>query len=310
MRSWPPPNEMPTTPLVVPSQPPDRSSPSRIAHRYEIKEQIARGGMGVVYRVLDRSTGEERALKRVRIENVARRALYTRAFEREYQVLASLDHPRIIRVYEYGVDDEGPYYTMELVRGRDLSTVVPLPWRDVCLKLRDVATSLSLLHARRLLHRDLSPGNVKLAADGHAKLLDFGALCDFGLTSWIVGTPPLLPPEALRGDALDQRADLYSLGALAYWSLTGEHAFPAERFDDLPRFWERSARPPSSLVPDLPKALDALVLSLLSADPLARPSSAAEVIARLNAIGQPTLEDAGERRRLAQSFLIVPPFVG
>jgi hypothetical protein len=301
---------MPTTPLVVPSKPADRSLPSRIAHRYEIKEQIARGGMGVVYRVLDRSTGEERALKRVRIENAARRALYIKAFEREYQVLASLDHPRIIRVYEYGVDDEGPYYTMELVRGRDLSRALPLPWRDVCLELRDVATSLSLLHARRLLHRDLSPGNVKIADDGHAKLLDFGALSDFGLSSWIVGTPPLVPPEVLRGDALDQRADLYSLGALAYWCLTGEHAFPAERLDDLPRFWERSARPPSSLVPEIPKALDVLVLSLLSGDILARPSSAAEVIARLNVIGQLALEDASERRRLAQSFLIVPPFVG
>lgn len=301
---------MPTTPLVVPSPQTDRSPPSRIAHRYEVKEQIARGGMGVVYRVLDRSTGDERALKRVRIENVARRALYTRAFEREYQVLASLDHPRIIRVYDFGVDDEGPYYTMELVRGRELSKGGPLPWRDVCLKLRDVATSLSLLHARRLLHRDLSPGNVKVADDGHAKLLDFGALSDFGLSSWIVGTPPLLPPEALRGDALDQRADLYSLGALAYFCLTGEHAYPAERFDDLPRFWERSVRPPSFVVPEVPKALDVLVLSLLSADPLARPSSAAEVIARLNVIGQLALEDAAERRRLAQSFLIVPPFVG
>jgi hypothetical protein len=266
--------------------------------------------MGVVYRVLDRSTGEERALKRVRIENPARRALYIKAFEREYQVLASLDHPRIIRVYEYGVDDEGPYYTMEIVRGRELAKDAPLPWRDVCLKLRDVATSLSLLHARRLLHRDLSPGNVKIAADGHAKLLDFGALSDFGLTSWIVGTPPLVPPEALRGDALDQRADLYSLGALGYWCLTGEHAFPAERLDDLPRFWERTVRAPSTVEHGIPKELDALVLSLLSADPLARPSSAAEVIARLNMIGQLAVEDVGERRRLAQSFLIVPPFVG
>ena len=302
---------MPATPsVVVPNQPPDRSQRGRIAQRYEIKEQIARGGMGVVYRVLDRSTGEERALKRARVENPARRALYLKAFEREYQVLASLDHPRIIRVFEYGLDEEGPYYTMELVRGRDLQDVVPLGWRDVCLQLRDVATSLSLLHARRLLHRDLSPGNVKIAADGHAKLLDFGALSDFGFTSWIVGTPPLVPPEALRGDMLDQRADLYALGALAYWSLTGEHAFPAERLDDLPRFWERAARPPSARLPEIPKALDALVLSLLSADPLARPSSAAEVIARLNVIGQLAQEDASERRRLAQSFLIVPPFVG
>ncbi|MDB4989489.1 MAG: serine/threonine protein kinase [Myxococcaceae bacterium] len=301
---------MPSTSPASPAVSSDRAPVRLIAHRYEVKEQIAHGGMGMVYRVLDRSTGQERALKRVFVRNPARKSLYTSAFEREYQVLAGLDHPRIIRVFDYGVDAEGPFYTMELVRGRDLESAVPIPWRDVCLHMRDVAASLSLLHARRLLHRDLSPGNVKIGEDGHCKLLDFGALSDFGFTSWIVGTPPLVPPEALRGDLLDQRADLYALGALAYWCLTGLHAYPAERMDDLPLHWETAPRPPSAHVPEVPRALDALVLALLSADPLARPSSAAEVITRLNVIGQLALEDEAERRRLAQSFLIVPPFVG
>ncbi|MDB4986063.1 MAG: serine/threonine protein kinase [Myxococcaceae bacterium] len=227
-------------PLAAPS------SRERIAHRYEVQEEIARGGMGVVYRVLDRSSGAERALKRMQLTTGSRAELYLRAFQREYRVLASLDHPRIIRVYEYGVDQEGPFYTMELVRGRDLKRGVPLPWRDVCLYMRDLATSLSLLHARRLLHGDLSPGNVKLADDGHCKLLDFGALSDFGRTSWLIGTPPMVSPEALRGDPLDQRADLYALGALAYWTLTGRNAFPARRLDDLPEFWETTLRAPSS----------------------------------------------------------------
>ncbi|MDB4974247.1 MAG: Serine/threonine protein kinase [Myxococcaceae bacterium] len=301
---------MPSLLPVPASSSSDRPAPRLIAHRYEVKEQIAHGGMGTVYRVLDRSTGQERALKRVLVRNPARKSLYTSAFEREYQVLAGLDHPRIIRVFDYGVDAEGPYYTMELVRGRDLESGSPRPWREVCLHLRDVATSLSLLHARRLLHRDLSPGNVKIGEDGHCKLLDFGALSDFGFTSFIVGTPPMVPPEALRGDLLDQRADLYALGALAYWSLTGVHAFPAPRIDDLPLHWETLPRAPSALVHDVPKSLDSLVLALLNADPLARPSSAAEVITRLNVIGHLAVEDEAEQRRLAQSFLIVPPFVG
>jgi hypothetical protein len=301
---------MAASPSLSPSTPTERGPRGRIAQRYEVRGIIAQGGMGTVYHVLDRASGEERALKRVRIKDSARESLFVSAFEREYQVLASLDHPRIIRVYEYGVDQDGPFYTMELVHGRDFETGVPLPWRDVCLQLRDLATSLSLLHARRLLHRDLSPGNVKRTDDGHCKLLDFGALSDFGFADWIVGTPPLVPPEALRGDRLDQRADLYALGALAYWMMTGEHAYPAERMDDLPQFWQRTPEPPSASVRDIPRTLDALVLALLSADPLARPSSAAEVIAKLNAIGQLATEDAGERRRLAQSFLIVPPFVG
>ncbi|HEX5660021.1 MAG TPA: protein kinase [Polyangiales bacterium] len=296
--------------MSPPSTVPLKRTSERAAQRYEVKGQIAHGGMGVVYRALDRSNGQEVALKRVFLKNSSRRALYTSAFEREYQVLASLEHPRIIRVFDYGVDDEGPYYTMELVAGRDLAKAAPLPWREVCLYMRDLAASLSLLHARRLLHRDLSPGNVKIDAEGHAKLLDFGALSDFGFTNWLIGTPPLVPPEALRGDLLDQRADLYALGGLAYWALTGVYAFPANKLDDLPMYWNEPPRPPSSRVPEIPRALDQLVLSLLSQEPLARPASAAEVIVRLNALGQLPLEDEGERRRLTQSFLIVPPFVG
>ncbi|MDB4976166.1 MAG: serine/threonine protein kinase [Myxococcaceae bacterium] len=282
----------------------------RIAHRYEIQEEIARGGMGVVYRVLDRSTGAERALKRMQLTAGTRAELYLTAFQREYSVLASLDHPRIIRVFEYGVDQAGPFYTMELLRGRDLKQVVPLPWTDVCRYLRDLATSLSLLHARRLLHRDLSPGNVKLDGAGHCKLLDFGALSDFGRAGWLIGTPPMISPEVLRGEPIDQRADLYALGALAYWTLTGRNAFPARRIEDLPECWETPPLAPSSYAPEIPAALDKLVLSLLSLDALARPSSAAEVIARLTIIGQLAPEDETERKQLAQSFLIVPPFVG
>lgn len=264
--------------------------------------------MGIVYRVINRATGVECVLKRTLPLEGARASVAAAAFEREYRVLASLEHPRIIRVFEYGVDADGPYYTMELLRGPDLQPATP--WRQVCLQLRDIATSLSLLHARRLIHRDLSPRNVKTTPDGHCKLLDFGALVDFGTTTGIVGTPPLVPPEALRGAALDQRYDLYALGALGYWLLTGEHAFPARCLDDLELLWERPARAPSSLVAGIPKALDALILALLSANPLARPGSAAEVIARLNTIGQLPLEDEAERKRLAASFLIVPPFVG
>src|ERR1700723_933699 len=90
-----------------------------VANRYVVEEELAAGGMGVVYRVRDKSTGEERALKRLKSEATAHRYL-VEAFEREYQVLAGIDHPRIIRVYDYGVDTVGPYYTMELLVGPEL----------------------------------------------------------------------------------------------------------------------------------------------------------------------------------------------
>jgi hypothetical protein len=265
--------------------------------------------MGVVYRVVDRSTGEERALKRLN-RNTNNELFVIEAFEREYQVLAGLDHPRIIRVFDYGVDDVGPYYTMELLEGRDMRKAAPLPYREACAVLRDVATSLALLHARRLIHRDLSPANVRMTPDGRCKLIDFGALVSFGSSRLVVGTPPAIPPEAMRGAPLDQRADLYSLGALAYWTLTGRHAYPARQIEELIELWKTAPPPPSGIVEGIPTELDALVLSLLSGDPLARPSSAAEVIVRLNTIAELVPEGGEESQRLAQSFLLNPRFVG
>jgi tetratricopeptide (TPR) repeat protein len=259
--------------------------------------------------VFDRSTGEDRALKRLNRE-AAGQPFLVAAFEREYQVLAGLDHPRIIRVYEFGVDEIGPYYTMELLEGQDLRKAAPLPYREACALLRDVATSLGLLHTRRLIHRDLSPANVRTTPDGHCKVIDFGALASFGSSRLVVGTPPAIPPEALKGAPLDQRADLYALGALAYWVLTGRHAYPARTIEQLGAVWKVDPDPPSTIVEGIPAELDALVLSLLSADPLARPASAAEVIARLNSIADLIPEGAGEAERLAQSFLSSPRFIG
>src|SRR5688572_30114585 len=265
--------------------------------------------MGVVYRVFDQVVGEARALKRISAEGAAD-SVSIQAFEREYHVLASLDHPRIIRVFDFGVDEVGPYYTMELLEGQDMRHAAPLPFKKACLYLRDVATSLALLHARRLIHRDLSPNNVRLTKDGHCKLLDFGALASFGFTKIVVGTPPMIPPEALQYSLLDQRADLYSLGALAYWMLTGRHAYPARNVGELLEKWTSLPVPPSALNADVPRELDHLVQSLLHADPLARPGSAAEVIARLTVIADLPAEDSTQTERLARSFLLSPRFTG
>jgi tRNA A-37 threonylcarbamoyl transferase component Bud32 len=288
----------------------DKATPAiQIANRYVIEEELASGGMGVVYRVRERSTGHQRALKRLKPEAVGDRGL-VEAFQREYQVLAGLNHPRIIQVFDYGVDASGPYYTMELLGGHDMRKAAPLPYREACRCLRDVATSLALLHARHLLHRDLSPRNVRMTADGRCKLIDFGALASFGSSTEIVGTAPAIPPEALDGAPLDQRCDLYSLGALAYWMLTGKHAFPARRIEDLPLLWKTPPPAPSSIVEEIPPEIDDLVLELLSLDPNARPSSVVEVISRVNLLAGLATEDAHDVERLTESFLVSPRFVG
>ena len=117
--------------------------------------------MAAVYRVTDTRTGKKLALKRS-WARTTRKEVRRRAFlEREYQTLAHLSHPCIIEVYDYGIDEDGPYYTMELLDGSDLDKTGQLPWREACALLRDVASSLAILHWRGLLHRDVSAGNVQ-----------------------------------------------------------------------------------------------------------------------------------------------------
>lgn len=267
-----------------------------IAGRYRVEQLLAVGGMGEVLAVNDTSTGRRVALKRMLEQSDAR---ITAMFEREYQTLVGLKHPRIVEVYDYGLDRGRRYYTMELLEGHDLRKSAPLPFKAACRYLRDIASSLALIHARRLLHRDVSPRNVHVTRDDRCKLLDFGALSSFGVMDVIVGTPPYLPPEAIKRISLDQRSDLFALGAVGFWLLTGKHAFPARTLRDLPALWslgtprpsevlraERLAAPHAPPLPDIPKALDELVMALLTPDPLGRPESAMEVIDRLNILAE------------------------
>lgn len=270
-----------------------------IAGRYQLIRALARGGMGEVFAAEDRSTGKSIALKRLLAEPAQRRT-FEMLFMREYHALSELRHPRIIEVYDYGVADGVPYYTMELLDGEDLGKLAPLPYRDACRYLRDVASSLALLHARRLLHRDVSPRNVRRTSDGRCKLLDFGAMVPFGIPPNVTGTPPCIAPEALQGAPLDQRSDLFSLGALAYLILTGRHAFPAAEIAALPRVWTQAPVNPRRIAREIPEALDALVMSLLSLDPMKRPANAAEVIDWLSAAGQLAPDDTSA---VARSFL-------
>lgn len=287
---------------------------THVAGRYRVEAELAVGGMGAVYRVHDESTGRALALKR--LHRTASKTA-TLLFRKEYHTLVALRHPRIIEVYEFGLDGPTPYYTMELLDGADLSTRAPLPYRQACAHLRDVASSLALLHARRLLHRDLSPRNVRATTDGRCKLFDFGALAPFGVPSELVGTLPFVPFEALCWQPLDQRADLYSLGALAYFLLTGSHAYPAKSLDALRELWNYQPPPPSQRRAELtideqlgeriPRTLDELVMSLLSRDALARPASAAEVIDRLTVAA--SLEPETEAHA-AHSYLRSSPLIG
>ncbi|MET0385620.1 MAG: protein kinase [Polyangiales bacterium] len=260
-----------------------------VAGRYELVRRLARGGMGEVFAGHDRSTDKAVALKRMLPALLEQRGSVVH-FMREFHALSELRHPRIIEVFDYGLDHGVPYYTMELLDGRDLRDLSPLPYREACLYLRDVASSLALLHARRLLHRDVSPRNVRCTSAGRCKLLDFGAMIAFGVPPNVTGTAPCISPEALQGASLDQRSDLYSLGALAYYLLTGRHAYPVMQFADLPSAWSKQLKRPKRSA-EIPDQLDDLVMSLLNIDPMKRPKSAGEVIDWLTAIGELAADD-------------------
>jgi tetratricopeptide (TPR) repeat protein len=283
-----------------------------ISGRYRVEAPLGEGGMASVWRVHDNETGQKLALKYI---TTATNPKLLALFEREFQTLASLRHPSIVQAYDYGSDGFGPYYTMELLAGSDVSTLAPLPWPHVCRILRDVASGIALLHARKLLHRDLSARNVRSTPDGQVKLIDFGTMASFGRLDDVVGTPPFVAPEALRGRELDQRTDLYSLGALAYFLLSGRHAFPARTLSALEAAWND---PPKSVqhrvselgradLPEVPATLERLIESLLNHDMLARPKSAADLIDRLTVIA--SLEREKPLRMLA-SYLKDPTYVG
>jgi hypothetical protein len=282
----------------------------RIANRYEVHELLGRGGMASVYRVTDVATGRQAALKQLLVpDEVDQRSGYATLFEREFHTLAQLCHPRVIAVYDYGVcPDTGPYYTMELLDGGDLRERAPLPWREACTLLFDVCSSLALLHSRRLLHRDISPRNVRCTHDGKAKLIDFGAMAPMGAgNGQIVGTPAFTPPETVHRSALDGRADLFSLGATMYYALTGKLAYPARSFAEVLKAWNYKPAPPSVRVSGIPAALDDLVMSLLSIEPALRPQTAFDVMQRLAAIAG---LECSEPEGVSRAYLSAPSLVG
>ncbi|MDB4977004.1 MAG: hypothetical protein JWN48_5345 [Myxococcaceae bacterium] len=286
---------------------PSESDPL-LGGRYALGEVLGRGGMGVIHRAHDRLAKREVAYKRLIVSDEADRPRLTALFQREYDTLARLDHPNIVAAYDYGFDRSGPYYAMELLAGDDLSKLAPMPWRECCRLLRDVASALALVHARRLIHRDVSPSNVRISSAGQAKLLDFGALTKFGTPTEVVGTPAFIAPECLTREPLDQRTDLYALGALAYWTLTRRLAVHAYSLAELPDAWQSSILAPSRHVLDIPRELDELVLSLLQFDKAARPRWAADVIERLTMIADLPPEQLEER--VALSYLEHPPLCG
>lgn len=278
---------------------------------YRLIEPIGQGGMGEVWRATHRLLARPAAVKLIRtdLRSDDPRGETARArFEREARVIATLCSPHTIQLYDYGVSTDGTlYYVMELLGGVDLSTLVEregaLDADRVVDIARQVCLSLGEAHAAGLVHRDIKPANVFVCDGGVVKVLDFGLVHDrsdegesLTQNGAIVGTPAYMPPEMVLGTQLDGRADLYGLGCVMYYALTGARVFDVSGAIESaaahatlppPPLTTRTSRP-------IPADLEALVLRLLSKDPDERPASAEELEGLLAAIGREERE-AGRR---------------
>ena len=267
--------------------------------------------MGAVYRAEEEGLGRKVALKVIAPE-LAQDERFRERFLRESKIAASLDHPHVIPIYQAGDEDGLLFLAMRYVEGSDLAKVLAEdgalePKRAVEL-LSQIAEALDAAHEKGLVHRDVKPSNVLIAESAgreHCYLGDFGltkrtgSLSGVSVAGEIVGTLEYVAPEQITGNALDERADVYSLGCVLYECLTGQSPFP--RATDVALLWahvHEEPTPPSKARPDLPKELDTVLARALAKEPGRRYRSAGELLGG-HTIGAPPRRDhATSRARL------------
>jgi serine/threonine-protein kinase len=294
---------------------------ARAMGSYQLEGKLGQGGMGEVWRAQHRLLARPAAIKLIRsttaggvIGGISTEAL--QRFEREAQAIAGLRSPHTVDLFDFGVADDGSfYYAMELLDGLDADALVkrfgPVPVERAVFLLQQVCHSLSEAETRGLVHRDIKPANIFLCRygedDDFVKVLDFGIVkshgeapgADTALTgeNAIHGTPAFMAPEQALGNAeVDGRADIYALGCVAYWLVTGKLVFTAETPTALllKHIQAEPAAPSAGTELPIPAAFDRLVLSCLAKDPAKRPQSARE-LSRL--LAQIEVEDTWSRER-------------
>lgn len=279
---------------------------------YRIVKLLGSGGMGAVFLAEDTQLRRPVALKLIRPRAAASPIARDR-FLREARAAAALRHDHIVTIYQVGEENGVPYLAMEHLEGESLDDRLrregTLPIPEAVRIAGEIAEGLAAAHARGLIHRDVKPANIWLETGrGRVKLLDFGlarmAANDAQLTSSgvIVGTPAYMSPEQARGEAVDARSDLFSLGGVLYRMLTGSPPFAGrDLLSTLNALATAEVVPPRAARPDVPAALNDLVLHLLEKTPARRPASAPEVIQELSAVLAPATKaeslPRGARRR-------------
>ncbi|MGY5135437.1 protein kinase domain-containing protein [Streptomyces nigrescens] len=263
-----------------------------IGERYELSALLGQGGMGQVWIGYDRRLDRRVGVKLLRPDRVAGTPdgeEMRRRFVRECRVTAQVDHPGLVTVHDAGSDDEDLYLVMQYVEGADLSDHLaehdPYPWPWAVSVAAQLCAVLASVHAVPIVHRDLKPRNVMIRPDGSVVILDLGIASALDTdttrlthTGSPIGSPAYMAPEQAMGGAVGPHTDLYALGVLLHELLSGEVPFAGSTaLGVLHRHLHEEPVPVRTLRPDVPEALEALVLRLLRKDPQARPADAQEV---------------------------------
>ncbi len=273
------------------------AGPSAIAgprlSKYEILEEIGRGGMGVVYRARDTELGREVALKTLPVD-AARNPQLVERLLREARTAGALEHPGIVRIYDSGVQDGVPYFAMAFVRGRTFESALRdggLPaTRDRVDVVRRAAEAVAHAHERRIVHRDLKPSNVLIDAQGGVHVMDFGLAkrLDEGVrltaSGQMLGTPQYMPPEQIDGEleSIGPASDVYALGAVLYEALTDRPPYEGSTLPEIvSKALARDPEPPRKRNPRVSLDLETICLRALAKEPGRRYATAAEFAADL-----------------------------
>lgn len=262
-----------------------------LGNRYEIIEKVGNGGMATVYKAEDKVLKRNVAVKILRDEFTTDEEFIKR-FEIEAQSAARLVHPNIVSIFDVGVEENLYYIVMELIRGKTLKEIIieergPLPWKWSVNVAIQIASALEMAHKNNIIHRDIKPHNIIITEDGIAKVTDFGiakavsnsTITAFGTT---IGSVHYFSPEHARGGFTDAKSDLYSLGVVMYEMVTGKVPFDADTPVSVAlKHMQEDPEEPIELNPNLPSAVNKIIMKALKKDTTLRYQTASEMLSDL-----------------------------
>lgn len=262
--------------------------------RYDILEELGRGGMGIVYKAMDRETSECVALKVLRPE-VLEDALVMQRFKNELRIARKITHKNVCRIYEFTNIRQGPCISMEYVEGETIRSLLNrigvFSLRSALEIARQICSGLREAHAQGVAHRDLKPENLMMDRTGQIKIMDFGVARIFAAhskttISAIVGTPAYMSPEQVESRVVDQRTDIYAFGLIVYEMVTGKEVFKADTPLGVAYKQVHEAAPaPRSVDPAIPEKVENLILRCIEKEPERRFQTISELEKALADLG-------------------------